>query len=233
MDTIEFSNEFDTLVNSYRRFKDFDSREELDSLDFNEYEKSIFLTEAQQQIVIELYSGRNQKGSSFEITEELRSCLRNLIKSQILTEQTDTNQITNTQYFRLPSDLLFIVYEEAVIQDNSAGCFNGNTISVVPVTWDSFHRTRSNPFRKPNKRRALRLDCGGSMIQVVSDYHIGQYSMKYLSKPNPIVLSNFSEVTVDGFNTATQCQLDPSIHREILERAVLLAIRSKGISDEK
>lgn len=71
------------------------------------------------------------------------------------------------------------------------------------------------------------------MIQVVSDYHIGQYSMKYLSKPDPIVLSDFSEVTIDGFSKTTQCQLDPSIHREILERAVLLAMRSKGIPDEK
>ncbi len=48
MNTVEFSNEFDTLLDSYRRFKDFDSKEELDSLDFNEYEKSIFLTDAQQ-----------------------------------------------------------------------------------------------------------------------------------------------------------------------------------------
>jgi len=40
----EFSNEFDTLVNSYRRFKDFDDREILDSIEFNEYEKSVFLT---------------------------------------------------------------------------------------------------------------------------------------------------------------------------------------------
>ena len=40
----EFSNEFDTLVSSYRRFKDFDNKEGLDSLpkliiDFIEYLK--------------------------------------------------------------------------------------------------------------------------------------------------------------------------------------------------
>lgn len=173
MNTIEFSNEFDTLVDSYRRFKDFDSKEELDSLDFNEYEKSIFLTEAQQQIVIELYSGRNERRASFEATEELRACLRDLIKSATLEEQISVRSNLRTQAFKLPSDLLFIAYEEAVIQDDNAGCFNGKIISVVPVTWDSLHRTRSNPFRRPNKRRALRLDCGSSMIEVVSCYHIG------------------------------------------------------------
>ena len=44
MTVTEFSNEFDVLIDSYRRFKDFDNKENLDSLDFNEYEKSIFLT---------------------------------------------------------------------------------------------------------------------------------------------------------------------------------------------
>lgn len=233
MNTIEFSNEFDTLVDSYRRFKDFDSKEELDSLDFNEYEKSIFLTEAQQQIVIELYSGRNERRASFEATEELRACLRDLIKSATLEEQISVRSNLRTQAFKLPSDLLFIAYEEAVIQDDNAGCFNGKIISVVPVTWDSLHRTRSNPFRRPNKRRALRLDCGSSMIEVVSCYHIGQYRIEYLIKPTPIVLADFSEVTVDGFNTITECKLDSVVHRQILERAVQLAIRSKGISDEK
>ena len=51
MTVTEFSNEFDVLIDSYRRFKDFDNKENLDSLDFNEYEKSIFLTRAQEDIV--------------------------------------------------------------------------------------------------------------------------------------------------------------------------------------
>lgn len=46
MTTTEFSNEFDILIDSYRRFKDFDEKEVLDSLEFSEYEKSMFLTEA-------------------------------------------------------------------------------------------------------------------------------------------------------------------------------------------
>jgi hypothetical protein len=42
----EFSENFDTLVSSYRRFKAFDGKEILDSIEFNEYEKSVFLTKA-------------------------------------------------------------------------------------------------------------------------------------------------------------------------------------------
>ena len=59
MTIAEFSNEFDVLIDSYRRFKDFDNKENLDSLDFNEYEKSIFLTRAQEDIVTSFYNGLN------------------------------------------------------------------------------------------------------------------------------------------------------------------------------
>ena len=44
----DFSNGFDTLVNSYRRFRDFDSMEASDTIEFDEYEKSLFLTKAQE-----------------------------------------------------------------------------------------------------------------------------------------------------------------------------------------
>lgn len=233
MTTIEFSNEFDTLLDSYRRFKDFDSKEELDSLDFNEYEKSIFLTQAQQQIVVELYTGRNDKGASFEATEELRTYLRNLIKSATLEEQINVSSIMRTQLFKLPKDILFITYEEAKIGDKNAGCSNGKTISVVPITQDEYHRVKKNPFRKANGRRALRLDKGNDIVEIISEYSLADYNIMYISKPTPIVLGNFSEVSIDGCNTITECKLDSVVHRQILERAVQLAIRSKGISDEK
>lgn len=229
MNTIEFSNEFDTLVNSYRRFKDFDNKEALDSIDFNEYEKSVYLTKAQGEIIVELYTGRNLKYASFEATEELRANLRNLIKCSILEEQPNMRSSCKAQSFKLPSDLLFIVYEEATISDENAGCSNGNIISIVPTSWDTFHKILNNPFRGPNKRRALRLDAGSDIIEVVSLYGIKDYTIRYLSRPTPIVLANFSEVSIDGVNEITECKLDPITHRDILERAVALALQSKGI----
>lgn len=44
MTNSEFSNQFDLLVSSYRRFKDFDNQELLDSIEFDEFEKSLYLT---------------------------------------------------------------------------------------------------------------------------------------------------------------------------------------------
>lgn len=220
MTTIELSNEFDVLVDSYRRFKAYDTKEELDSLEFNEYEKSIFLTEAQEQLIVDLYSGRNDRQASFEGTEELRQSLRNLIKESTLTEHPNVTSYYRSQLFELPEDLWFITYEEAIINDDNAGCHNSTILNVTPITHDELYNALNNPFRRQNKRRALRVDVGLSMIEVISDYIIGDYNIKYITKPTPIVLGNFSEVTVDGVNKITECKLDSLLHRPILERAV-------------
>ena len=52
MDVQELSNLFDTLLQSYITK---DNSGEQNTLAFDEYEKSIFLTKAQEQIVLELY----------------------------------------------------------------------------------------------------------------------------------------------------------------------------------
>jgi hypothetical protein len=46
MTTIEFSNMFDTLLNSYRDIKSFGATSSMASLELDEYEKSILLTQA-------------------------------------------------------------------------------------------------------------------------------------------------------------------------------------------
>jgi hypothetical protein len=48
----------------------------------DEYEKSLFLTQAQEEIVINLYNGKNPYGDSFESTEELRRYLDELVKTK-------------------------------------------------------------------------------------------------------------------------------------------------------
>ena len=50
MTTTEFSNEFDALVQAYPTITEFSK---IDGVAFDEYEKSIFLTKAQEELVIE------------------------------------------------------------------------------------------------------------------------------------------------------------------------------------
>ena len=55
MTTEEFSNEFDVLLSTY---SDIDGFGKLANISFNEYEKSVFLTRAQEELVNNFYSGR-------------------------------------------------------------------------------------------------------------------------------------------------------------------------------
>ena len=66
MSTEEFSNEFDVLIQSFTQNVKFGNT---DSIAFTEYEKSVFLTKAQEQLVIELYNGKNPYNDAFEKTE--------------------------------------------------------------------------------------------------------------------------------------------------------------------
>lgn len=227
----EFSNQFDVLVASYRRFKDFDNRELLDSIEFNEYEKSLYLTKAQEEVVLSLYTGRNSSGDSFEETEELRRYLSNLIMEEQLEPIVTTNGKplgidSKSKFFTLPEDLWFITYESVLLSNPK--CEGASTMEVVPVTQDEYHRIRKNPFRGANDRRALRLDLSEGNVEIVCKYDVSQYYVRYLKKLNPIVLEDMpNDLTIDGVDKATSCEVHPSLHQRILEMAVQEALRDK------
>lgn len=116
MNNSEFSDQFDVLVQSYRRFRDFDNKEPLDTIEFNEYEKSVFLTKAQEDIVKELYSGR-YTGDSFESSEQLRRELDSLVKQrEYVAGEEQVTTLSDGKYihtvYTLPEKLFYIVYEQ-------------------------------------------------------------------------------------------------------------------------
>ena len=231
MITQEFSDAFDTLVSSYKRFKDFDNKEILDSIEFNEYEKSYFLTKAQDELVIALYNGRNVSGESFESTEELRRYLSNLVKEARLQPITNTSGLvigigSNSKFFTLPQDLWYITYETVDI--DGARCSALSPMDVYPVTQDDYNKTKRNPFRGANDRRALRLDLSDGVIEIVCKYIVKDYYVRYLRKPKPIVLVNMpNNLTIDGVGKKSECELHEALHQRILERAVTEALQSK------
>lgn len=231
MTTQEFSDAFDTLVSSYRRFKDFDNKEVLDSVEFNEYEKSYFLTKAQDELVIALYNGKNVSGESFESTEELRRYLSNLVKEARLQPITNTSGLvigigSNSKFFTLPQDLWYITYEAVDI--DGARCSALSPMDVYPVTQDDYNKTKRNPFRGANDRRALRLDLSDGVIEIVCKYIVKDYYVRYLRKPKPIVLVNMpNNLTIDGVGKKSECELHEALHQRILERAVTEALQSK------
>ena len=80
MQLSDFSTGFDLLLNSYATKAGFGSTDNPSSIELDEFEKSQFLTNAQEKIIEGLYNGRNPWGESFEETEELRRYLGSLVK---------------------------------------------------------------------------------------------------------------------------------------------------------
>lgn len=221
MNIKEFSDRFDTLLNSFGNTP---------NIVLDEYEKSVFLTNAQEEIIIDIYSGKNIFGDSFEKTEEIRRYLNELVETYV-TDSKVSGHIgisKNSVFYEIPKDVWFITYESATLQDDKLECFNGEEALIVPVTQDTFYKVKKNPFRGPSKTRILRLDNKGSIIELVSEFNISRYLLKYITKPSPIILTNLNDdLSINGINIETECKLNPVIHRAILERAVQMAIQSR------
>lgn len=230
----EFSSGFDTLLNSYSTVQQFGEQTSGREVVLDEYEKSLFLTQAQLDIVINSYNGKNPTGESFESSEEFRRYLDALIKTKEYTEEDklDIKGISSkSTLFTLPDDLAFITMEQIEYNDEKLDCPSNNIASVYPVTQDEYNRVKNNPFRGPTVYKALRMDYGTNIVEIISVYNIGVYTLKYLSKPEPIILEDLPDgLTINGVSEVTECKLNEVLHDKILERAVQLALQSRNIT---
>lgn len=224
----EWSDEFDTLVASYRRFKDFDNKELLDSVEFNEYEKSVFLTKAQNDLIKEFYKGE-ASNNSYERTEDVRRYLESLVKQVDYTSSDEGNKLVDKYIhttYTLPEHLQYIVYEQ-IQWESEDKCTTGLISDVVPIQHDEYVRITRNPFRGPNIRRALRLDNQNKQVEIITIYPISKYTVRYVTYPKPIILADLPNESIDGYNTITLCELPEFLHRTILDIAVRTALSTK------
>lgn len=197
------------------------------------FEISTFLTRAQEAVVIGLYTG-NIGDDSFESSEVLTSYLDSLVRqTTILIEVTGTvvKKISDKSHvYKLPSDLLFRTFESC----NITGDCGGVDAEVIPVTQDELLRVLRNPFRKQNGRRVLRLSYSTTKeedslsesrySELISDYTINSYTVRYLERPKPIIVEQLSEgYTINGKSKPMTCLLPEQIHPLIIERAVQMA----------
>ena len=223
MTTEEFSNNIDILLNSYnQRLGNSDIRD----IKLDEYEKSLYLTEAQNDIVKSLYTGKNPFFDSFELNEEVSRSLESLVKTSTLSSTPDSDKITLKSYiFSLPSDVWYIIYEKAVLSTPD------KEVEVLPVRHNSIEKQLGNPFRGPSENRVLRINKGGNKVELISNYAIKNYIIRYLSQPSPIITENLpNNLTIDGISVKTECTLNSSLHEKILESAVSMAIQRKAVS---
>lgn len=212
MTLLEFKNEFNEKY----------SAASLGAPDFNDYEISLWLTQAVRDIIQELYN-------SFEHTEYNKRALNPLIveKALELVASTDYYNNVTAQEADLPEDIYYILQENALLATNCSD------IEILSEDLDNLNKTMRNPFRKPNKRKIIRTQIGENKIRLFSESGIDKFKIKYIKKYTPIILSDFTtnddlvgDETIDGLATPSNTELPVFLHDSIVDRAVVLAIKS-------
>ena len=227
MTVSEFSNEFDVYYNSI-------ATNAAPSIDL--YEKSVYLTKAQLEIVKNYFTPEGNKyRKGFEQTSKRRNDLRELIRTNKSTLQVTSDDAISddSKFFRIPNNTFIIIQEKVLVNDSNA-CVDGQYVKVKPVTHDEFNIQENNPFKKPHKRVVWRMDYysqqgNNKNVEIICPFQVSEYKMRYVMYPQPIILTNLltafpgENLSIDGTSAEQTCQLSESIHIEILNRAVELA----------
>lgn len=238
MTSEEFSNQFDVLYNNITSNQ---------APGLTEYEKSVFLTKAQNEIVKNYFTANskgNNIGQGFDDSAKRQadfSCLMMTKNVSTTTAPSGYKAIdSRSSVYKLPTDV-FIVINEAITLSNPSG----RLLQVIPLRFDEYMRLMSKPYKRPLKYQAWRLINQGSSTDAGADRYaeiivgpsdtISEYNIRYLKFPKPIIIGNLDGLTINGYKytgqtdpssvtlTTEGCELDPILHEDILQRAIELA----------
>lgn len=238
MSVQEFSREFDILYNNIMSDQ---------FPDVNEYEKSIFLSKAQEEIVKNFL---NIKGNKYG--EDINNSPKRQIDLSKLTTHVSLGKDTSVQgthfnnssiRFKFPDDVLTVLNESVRVIRSDVY----KSLVVIPISSQEYDKYMNKPYQYPLKNQAWRLlttdDYNKTYVELIVGPHDNTtnsaYSIRYIRKPHPIILFPLEETSINGYigadadgnpvmegGVATQglsSELDSELHSEILQRAVEIA----------
>lgn len=215
----EFSNEFDILYNNI-------ASNQAPGLD--EYEKSVFLTKAQDEIIKNYFNPKGNKYlEGFDGNEKRQIDFSMITRTKKYTEFSNPliDNRENSKSVTLDSNILIIINEFIDVIRNGKSL----RLVAVPLDYKEYSRLMSKPYKRPLKFQAWRV-MNSSDLSNKSELIVGlndtitSYSVRYVKKPRAIILTDLPEgVTLDNSSVEQSCELDPILHQEILQRAVELA----------
>lgn len=230
----EFNNEFDVLFNNVMSNR---------APGLDEYEKSVFLTRAQEDIVKGYFTNiLNKEQKGFDETERRQSDFSTLIKTYappIVPGVSNVDSRSNgVASVTMPDDVMMIVNEYVNVQRKR----NTIILQVLPLSHMQYTSYMISPYKRPSRWIAWRIQTNNGN-NTVADLIVGpndsitNYTMRYVKKPKPIILEPLEGLTIDGYagcdssyNLVTsnavygsECEMNEIVHREILLRAVELA----------
>ena len=234
MTSSEFSNEFDVLYNNIMSNR---------APGLDEYEKSVFLTKAQDEILKAYFDpSLNKSQNGFDGSERRQIDFSILVNVDKPTVTAGAGNIDTRPAGVAKVDLpkaLMILNEVVKV---TRGTIIGMDLQVVPIAYTEYSRLMSKPYKRPLKWQAWRLQTmeestsKADLIANNTDTITG-YEVRYLKRPNPIIVGPLEGVTIGGYmgcdengklvhtgaTKGSECELDPILHQEILQRAVELA----------
>jgi hypothetical protein len=210
----EFSNEFDVLYNNITSNQ---------APGLNEYEKSVFLTKAQYQIVKHYANPRSNKvQQGLDESPKRQIDFSTLYKTALGAKNTNPIRLAfdvRSQAFMIPEDTFIIVNEQ---------CQGKKIYTVLPITSEQYDTLMQKPYPYPPKNVVWRLITEqldfAPLVELIGGEEGMYYKIRYIKRPQPIILEDLEEdYSIDGCSEKSECELPEEIHNEVLQRAVELA----------
>lgn len=215
----EMDNMFDVLYNNVTSNQ---------APGLNAYEKSIFLTKAQDELIKNYFNpkskGNNvQEGFDDNAKRQIDFSMLTIVFTSSSFGDSVFDNRAETKSVTLPTDIMMIINEMVNVSRESGSAL----LQVVPIKFDEYSRLMSKPYKRPLKYQAWRLINNSTNnkadIIVGPKDTITNYTLRYIKRPNPIIVSDLDDLTIENKSTTTECELDPILHEEIVQRAVELA----------
>ena len=218
MTTNEFEWEFDVLYNNIASNA---------APGINSYEKSVLLTKAQDELIKNYFNPQGNKyKEGFDGSAKRQIDFSGIISVANGTLLDQQGFDLRAKVFKIPTDVFLIINESIVT--------NTGIKQIIPIKFDEYTRLMSKPYKEPLKFQAWRLITDGDInsgvtVEIIpnSQETVESYTLRYVRRPKPIILANlkseYGDVSINGETEISQCELNPLVHREILQRAVELA----------
>ena len=212
----EFSSEFDLLYNNVSSNQ---------APGFTEYEKSVFLTKAQDEIIKNYFTnvqGGNKYQQGIEDSEKRYADFSALLTVAELSAETTgiTPFDERGKIFKLPdgttpSDnpkpkVMIVITETFKTAKEASVTTNLESYQVIPLRFDEYIRLMSKPSSDPLKKQVWKLmgnsESGNGSIEIIPHWKdknnaTNKLILKYIRRPYPIILEDLSSqgLTIEGY----------------------------------
>ena len=222
MTTTEFSREFDirfNFINSNLAFS------------VNGYEKSVYLTRAQEEIVSNYFNAKGNKyGEGFDMSEKRHIDFSSITdtKSISIKHSTIISYMNNGLVFEIPDDVLYVINEKFNYLKSDGVAVK---TSVSHLGYKAAQVVMTKPYQSPPSRQSWSIVRGNAtgghlIVEVIPKANIDitkvfSYSVRYIKRPTPIIVETLiAGQSVNGISAITECILPSEIHDEVLARAI-------------